>query len=68
MNEEFYQNIRKMVRVAIALNSSWLHQYDLAELIGITPAAFYTFMNNQYNIGYSKARKLELFLCDLLYQ
>lgn len=57
--------LRKEVKLAKALNEEWSYR-QMAEVIGITPHAFYNWLHCYYELSSSKEIELSSLISDLL--
>ena len=62
---ENQQELRKKVRIAKALNRDWSYR-QMAEVIQITPNAFYNWLNEYYDLSNDKKSELEDLVYDLI--
>lgn len=58
-------NLRKLIRLAKAIDSDITYK-ELANIIEITPGAFYNYLNGYYEISYSKKKLLKEYLEDII--
>ncbi len=59
-------NLRTKARVALALNKGMFTTNDFAEILNISLASYYNWINGAYNLGNKKANILDEFLTDLI--
>lgn len=57
--------LRKSVRIAKALNTDWSYR-QMAEVIQITPNAFYNWLNGYYDLSFEKEQELDELVYDLI--
>ena len=60
------QDLRFLIRLAKAFDVNIKYK-DLAEIIQITPAAFYNYLKGYYELSYSKKKLLRNYLEKLIY-
>ena len=66
MDKKLYnRQLRQQVRMVVALNDDYNYKM-LASEIDITQAAFYNWLADYYDFGWSRARKLYNLTIDLL--
>ena len=61
---KYQDKLRQQVKLAKALNPDFNYK-AMAEIIGISAAAFYNWLSGAYELGYIKVRALEELLADL---
>ena len=57
--------LRENVKLCKAYNSDWSYK-QMAEVIEITPHAFYNWLHGYYELSFQKEKKLQELLSDLM--
>ena len=58
-------NLRTKARVALALNKGIFTTNDFAEIVNISLASYYNWINGAYCLSSKKAKALEEFITDI---
>ena len=61
------ENLRKQVKIVKALYGKDFTYKDIADMLEININSFYNWLNGSYDFGRQKAKKLQIWLNDILF-